>query len=233
MPDLYNYYTACHLTRIADWNIHSFKKAWVSLEKDFSSRPLHLLPWLPQKSWPHSLLTHPLNHPSLLAISKAIRGGILASILGPLTTLRGNPDFRPGETDNFLPFEDVLAQQFYSDGKPIPLDKLRTTTKMALFPFWTYRQIRHFLETQAHQTCWTRPLTTFESLCHRRSPQRHLISLIYTRLSENLAQTLVTSQESWNRDLQTHLTTDDWNTIHDYAHKGSLNVAIQENGYYW
>lgn len=76
-----------------------------------------------------------------------------------------------------------------------------------------------------------RPLTPFESLCHRRSPQRHLISLIYTLLLENLAQTLAPSHESWNRDLQTHLTTDDWNTIHDYAHKGSLNVLIQENGY--
>lgn len=175
-----------------DWNIHSFKKAWVSLEKDFSSRPLHLLPWLPQKSWPQSLRSHPLILPSLLAFSKAIRGGTLTSIPGPLTTLRGSPDFPPGDSDNFLqqdwPFEDMLALQFYSDGKPTPLDKLRTTTKRASFPFWTYRQIQHFLETQAHQSCWLRPLMPFESLCHRRSPQRHLISFIYNLLSENLAQ---------------------------------------------
>lgn len=114
---------------------------------------------------------------------------------------------------------------------PFSLDKIRITDKSASFPFWTYRQIRHFLETQAHQTCWTRQLTPFEALCYHKSPQRHLISLIYTLLSENLAHTLAPSQVSWNRDLQTQLTKEDWIKIHEYAHKGSLNVAIQENSY--
>lgn len=122
-PDLHKYYTACHLTRIADWNIHANKKAWVSLEKDLLSGPLHLLPWLPPKSWPQSLSTHPLIHPSLLAFSKASRGGLLTSNPGALNTLRGNPAFPPGESKHFLkqdwPFEDVLALQFYDDGKPI------------------------------------------------------------------------------------------------------------------
>lgn len=58
-----------------------------------------------------------------------------------------------------------------------------------------------------------------------------MISLIYNLLSEHLTRNLVPSQESWSRDLQIHLTTEDWNTIHEYAHKGSLNVAIQENCY--
>lgn len=43
LPDLHKYYIAHHLTRIADWNLHAFKKSWVSLEKAFSSGPLHLL----------------------------------------------------------------------------------------------------------------------------------------------------------------------------------------------
>lgn len=76
-----------------------------------------------------------------------------------------------------------------------------------------------------------RPLTPFEALCHHKSPQRHLISLINSLLLEDLAESLAPAQVSWNKDLQTHLTNDDWNKINEYAHKGSLNVAIQENGY--
>lgn len=44
-------------------------------------------------------------------------------------------------------------------------------------------------------------------------------------------QTLAPSQISWSGDLQRSLSTEDWNIIYEYAHKGSLNVAIQENGY--
>lgn len=102
---------------------------------------------------------------------------------------------------------------------------------MASLSFWTYRQIRHFLTSHAHHTNWTRQLTPFESLCHRKTPQRHLISLLYTLLSETPTQAPAPSQIPWSRDLQISLTTEEWNTIHDYADKGSLNVAIQENCY--
>lgn len=102
---------------------------------------------------------------------------------------------------------------------------------LSTFSFWTNRQIRHFLETQAHQVCWSRPLTPFETLCQHKTQQRHLISLIYSFLSEDPDQTPAPSQTSWNNEIQAHLTNEDWTTIHEYAHKSSLNVAIQENGY--
>lgn len=200
-----------------------------------SHLPLHLIPWLPPKHWPQSIMTHPLIYPSLLAFKKASLKGKLASIPGPLTSLRGNPDFPPGSHTNFLqkewPHEDVLIMHFYQDGKIMPHEKLIEISKTSAFSFWTYRQIRHFLESHANQTHGIKQLTQFETLCHRKIPQRHLISLLYTLLNDPLTPTISPSQSAWNRDLPTPLTNEEWNKVHEYIHKGSLNVTTQENGY--
>lgn len=165
LPDLRKYYTACHLTRIADWNIHTHKKSWIVLENALSPLPLHLLPWLPLKHRPQSIATHPLLYLSLLEFRKASTNGNLASVPGPLTTLRGNPAFSPGTPINFLqkewPHEDVLVLHNYPDEKIVSLDKLREMSKTSSFSFWTYRQIRHFLETHISQTHWTKQLSPF------------------------------------------------------------------------
>lgn len=117
LPDLHKYYIACHLTRITDWNIHAFKKSWVFLEGAFSAGLLHL-PWLSSKNWPQSLSNHPLIYPSLLAYRKSRLGGISAPIPGPLTSLWGNPDFPPGDSNSFpqqeWPFEDVLLREWFA-----------------------------------------------------------------------------------------------------------------------
>lgn len=75
---------------------------------------------------------------------------------------------------------------------------------------------------------WNRQLTAFESLHTRITPQRHLISYIYTLLQDNLSPPWRDALRlSWEGDLKMILSDDNWECIH----KGSMNVAIQENGY--
>lgn len=71
----------------------------------------------------------------------------------------------------------------------------------------------------------------FEILYSHNTPQRHLISLIYSLLQDDPHPSQTeTLRLSWGRDLQVTFT-DEWETIYTHAHKGSMNVAIQENGY--
>lgn len=114
---------------------------------------------------------------------------------------------------------------------PLSFEKLAAISNTASFSFWTYRQIQHFLLTHATITNWTKLLTPFESLCFRKLPQRHLISYIYTLLSDDAPFMPAPSQVSWERNLQIPLTEEAWDTVHEYTHKGYLNIAIQENCY--
>lgn len=47
LPNLKNYYHACHFSRIPDWSIHGKLKDWVEIEASFAQLPLNSLPWLP------------------------------------------------------------------------------------------------------------------------------------------------------------------------------------------
>lgn len=123
------------------------------------------------------------------------------------------------------------ATLFFLKGDPCSYDNLVDVSLPKSFPFWSYRQICNFLTTQASHSTWTRQLTSFESLCTRNLPQRHLISLIYTMLFEEPNIKRDSACTTWGRELQISLSDEEWETIHEYAHKGSMNVAIQENCY--
>lgn len=125
----------------------------------------------------------------------------------------------------------MLAYQFYVGKTPRTYENLVDSSLFKSFPFWTYRQIRHFLSTQGTTLTWTRQLTPFEELCTRSSPQRHLISYMYNALIDNTTYTPDSTHTAWEVDLQMTFTEEDWTRINEYIHKGSLNVAIQENGY--
>lgn len=203
LPDLYKYYLACHPTRIADWNIHYNKKLWVYIENSFSRFPIQDL--LRPRHRPTESLTHPLIHPPLVAFTWAAKSTTLSSVPGPLATLRGNPDFPPGNIGPYLsrewPYRDMRMQHFFSKGTPCSYDHLVDMSLTKSFPFWTYRQIQNFLFTQPTPSTWTRQLTPFESLCKRKTPQRHLISFIYTLLLEEPNTTSEPALKAWDREL--------------------------------
>lgn len=46
LKDLRNYYLACNIFRILDWNIHDKLKDWVELKYSFTLSPLQSLPWM-------------------------------------------------------------------------------------------------------------------------------------------------------------------------------------------
>lgn len=236
LPDLYQYYLACHLTRVVDWCTTRSGKPWVTLENSFVPGHLHYLPWISSKHWTQPIKKHPLIYPSLLALASAMTTSQLSSRPGPLTSLRGNPDFPPGLSNTFLkqewPHEEVQAHHFFHADRLRTYDNLKSLSLTKNFPFWTYRQLTHFLSSTTSNNTWTRKLTPLETLCTQNTSQRHLISTIYSLLQETPHHSQTESFHlSWHKDLHLDLTEEDWETIHIHTHKGSLNVAIQENGY--
>lgn len=150
--------------------------------------------------------------------------------------MRGNPEFPSGDSTTFpqkeWPHEEIRTRQFFHKGSIRAYEDLISEFCTNTFPFWTYRQIRHFLTSTPSTTTWTRKLTPFESLCSNNTPQRHLISHIYSILQDKtLAATTEIPRNTREKDLQMTLTDEDWESIYNVEHKGSMNVVIQENGY--
>lgn len=226
LPDLHKYFLASRLSRLVDWNVHESGKVWVTLEKSFSQIPLRSLPWILPKHWPQRIVGHPLILASLGAFRRSIKISSISSIPGPLTPLRGNPKFTPGLSPSFLnqawPHDRILAYQFYTGKIPRSYENLVDLSPLHSFPLWTYRQIRHFLSTQGTTPTWTRQLTSFEELCTRAPPLRHLISYIYNELIDDTTCPADPARTAWEKDLQMTFTEEDWTCIYEYVHKGSL-----------
>lgn len=55
--------------------------------------------------------------------------------------------------------------------------------------------------------------------------------LCINRLCRCFVSVKIICWQAWEKDLQHNLTNEDWDVINEYANKGFLNVAIQENCY--
>lgn len=66
---------------------------------------------------------------------------------------------------------------------------------------------------------------------YKKTPQRHIISSLYNSLFEGKAEFSSLSCQAWEKNLDTNLTEENWETMYMYSHKGSLNVAAQECGF--
>lgn len=67
-----------------------------------------------------------------------------------------------------------------------------------------------------------------ENLCSQMNPQRHIISILYVSRFGELSNFTSTSCQAWERDLNTQISSTEWESTFMYAHKGSLNVSTQE-----
>lgn len=102
IPDIYLYYQASHLLRIADWHSQKHKKDWVELEDSFSLIPIQSTPWLTYSSLQNSLKKHPLIGPTICCFHAANAKHQLIRKHSLLTPFLNNPQFPPGQSPHYL-----------------------------------------------------------------------------------------------------------------------------------
>lgn len=147
LPDLLNYYTAVHLSRIVDWNVHSSYKDWVPLDLLQRLGPpgsiyhhpyLESLPWTTPLHIPSKTCLHPLIGLTLHCSCRICSQTTLSSIPGPLTSVKINPDFPPGMHCHFFTNRwsqnQIRAHQFFHQGKLLTASHLSTQLKKHLSP---------------------------------------------------------------------------------------------------
>ncbi|XP_018418248.1 PREDICTED: collagen alpha-6(VI) chain-like [Nanorana parkeri] len=159
----------------------------------------------------------------------------LSSNLGPLTPIRMNPAFPPGQHSAFLarwsPDKSPTANLFFDrQGKFRTLSDLNANSQANPMPLWTYFQIRHYLTAHNIRPRVIRPLSHFDKLCNSHGRITHLIFETYGLLSDSPSQPSPAS-EAWNRDLSISLSPQDWEKMDNLLLKGSSNVQIQETNY--
>lgn len=235
LPDISRYHTACHLTRIVNWNNGTLYKDWVSLETAFSPIPLAGMPWLIDKHIPPDLQSHPLIGPSISRFHSACKSNNISSSPGPLTQLRMNPDFPPSMHPLYLvdhwSDNPVQAHFFFKSGSMVSADELASLMQKPPVPQWAFLLLSHYLKNLNRQGTCSRPLSPFELLATSSTPTKGLISTIYSLLSNNPTSTHDKPRKQWEKDLGISLTHSDWSKILHTIHKGSTNVSTQENGY--
>lgn len=139
IPDLQKYHWPCQLTRILDWSLHEENKDWVSIERAFSSIPLHAMPWIPPDH------ISPLINTSLSSFKTTSQYFNISSNPGPMTPIKSNPSLIPGLSRSFpcnhWRDRPLRAYQFYNNGTLIDRTDFRPDPASPPIPNWTYFQI--------------------------------------------------------------------------------------------
>lgn len=197
LPGIQRYYWAVHLTRVVDWKIHERCKGWVGLEYLVSQAELGMVPWLPKENIPPHIHAHPLIGATLQAFDRACTIHKLSSKECPITPLRGNPTFIPGLARNFLaaewPHREIQARHFFWRRRFKNHKEMAELSNTAKFPFWSYLQLKHYLDNPTRRAHFTRDTTVFESRCTRSSPQSHVISALYASMFGAMLQYSLTT----------------------------------------
>lgn len=147
LPDIYNYYLACHLTRICDWRLHANTKDWFQMENAGTQIPLHSLTWLLAKHSTGLFKDHLMIGPTLRSLHHVNKCTVLTSYPGPLARPRHNPDFSSGQSHQFLQDEwahtQIQAEHFFQLGSLLSYETLQDKMLNSYLPFWTFLQLRH------------------------------------------------------------------------------------------
>uniref|UniRef100_A0A8C5MY11 Reverse transcriptase domain-containing protein n=1 Tax=Leptobrachium leishanense TaxID=445787 RepID=A0A8C5MY11_9ANUR len=183
LPDVKQYYIACHLLRIVDWSASEPNKRWLDLERVLSGDPLWAVPWFPPvtrrvapsdpdpvaitlRIWHRSKMTYglstaispllPLNH------NPRLPAGVLPSLCTRLTGTRRlrAMDFPCDANGN--------APQCFGEGEP-----------PSLLERFNYMQIRMYLRNLNCGYSLHRQLTPFECFCQKGLPLEHGVSTLY------------------------------------------------------
>lgn len=151
---------------------------------------------------------------------------------GPMTPLDDNPEFRLGlplgssMTDPLRP--QLRAHQLFHNEELLSYQAMTAHFPDYHIPFYSYLQIRHFLQNSKPNTLWYREFTPFEYICNSKEPQRHLISTVYALLfsTHKIKDDKLVRQ--WESDLQLDLNEEEWGHIYSHIHKGSINVFTRK-----
>lgn len=131
----------------------------------------------PSPHWSHPLLLSDSMHETLFIYSR------------PPNTNSSELYFPPRMTANFLSdlksADTAQVHTFFHNGTLLSQDAMATGLPSTSLSFWTYFQVRHFLHSLAYTSSVSRPLTPFECLCTKTSPQQDLISVTHNPLLQN------------------------------------------------
>lgn len=126
----------------------------------------------------------------------------LSSTPGPLTPIKLNPDFPPGLHHQFLDdhwsLDQIRAHQFFHQGELLNAAQISTQQGKTQIPPWTYLLIAHYLRSLNKDLKCSRPLSPFEDLCTKTSPQTHLISYIHNLLFADLKANETLACKKWD-----------------------------------
>lgn len=205
------------------------------LEQLIAGVELRSGPWFSKKHFTPKIQSHRLIGATLLAFDRACKVHAISARDCAITPIRGNLDFIPGMAKAYLsaewPYAEMQAKHFFSRGRFLQQRELAAFSLTKSFPFWAYLQLKHYLDNPATRESSTRTPTILESLCSGPSPQRHVISVLYASMFQELYSELHRERAFWETQLDTVIPEASWDRIHLYIHKGSLNVHTQENGY--
>lgn len=233
LPDIFRYYQAVHLARIADWHCNRDSKQWVEMEIEDSSLPLLPSPWL-MSTPPADMKSHPLIGATLQVARKVFRTTDVSPLPSPMTPIIGNPDFSPGLTSRRL--RQLASCEKQSLGEIWPQGELPTASTLSRLidpplDSLSTLQLRHYLKTLQKIPYVPRSHTPLESLCKSGEPIRHTLSFLYSILTRQGEDSTPEFLLKWERDLGTQLTTQQRERVLVLAHKSSIASHYQEAGY--
>lgn len=235
IADFRTYYLASHVTRIIDWHCHYKIKDWVELEEILSPMSIRYSPWIPWKSLPANIRSHPLVGTTLATFNKLTKLKNFSSQLSPLTPLQNNPDFLPGVGNRFLQSVDtnrpLLAMHCFHNLEFRNFTDIKITNKLPDLPLWTYFQFRSYLNNTLRKHNFNRPLTELESICQTEEPIPKVTSLAYRWIQDGENRCEEDLRESWSKALDTPLSVSQWKKACIFTHKCSLSTRTQETAY--
>lgn len=235
VPHIDTYHKATLLTKFIDWSNNQHRKDWVKLE---TTPPLGLSPtagWISFKHLPPIITSNPIIAPALKILNQQAKIGILTTIPSPLTPLKGNPEFIPGEQESFLQewSRDAPPQlkHFCHNNKIASWEEIQNSTP-AHVPFWNYVQIRHFIQTiKTHQPV-TRKLTDYERACSGQGPKTHILSWTYKLALDMIKDhTNMQRKQKWETLTAQTYSDEAWTHINELAHVSSISSSVQETSF--
>lgn len=131
----------------------------MTLENFFTCTPTHVFPWLSQCHWPWALPTHPFIYPTLVAFTGAMKTAKLSSTPGPLTSLRGNPNFSPGNQTHSYDKNDHMRKCSHTSSSQMDVHtcmNIWCLRRVLIHLCSRHRQLRHFFSTHDPTMTWNR-----------------------------------------------------------------------------
>lgn len=207
LPNFKRYHKASLLTRVVDWHIHEKFKDWINLEKPWAKGALLYVVGLPYNELPSAIKSHPLIRPTIQCLGESVKLTSISSIPGPMTLIKNNAAFPPESDIGFLRTlaadPHPRAYQFFTQGVLCTKSELTSKEPDLPLPTWSYLQARHFLDDPRTREIYDHNLTAFEKLCISSPPQKHLMSNIYSILTNAGPDHISSLSKYGKRDKQT------------------------------